>query len=449
MAGIPIGNGIEINYPLGPDHKFNVGGAASTYATKDGSTGIPDYFRYEGMPVWAKEDGVWNKYILSADLVTWIADIGGLTEAEVIAIADSAVFTHTQLENPHGTTAEDINTISHGTVESALGDVRTTADNAASSISDHLLDKNDPHEITASQVETDDVNNSVQDYIDDFIGDIAAKANQTDFTDHQASANPHVNLLAANVKTEDTGVSVQAALNTVEGAVTAINTLDKLTGSAAEISSGDINVKKAIYFTAAAEVTQQTNLVFTNKNILRLKVTGDITLNIVGGRTTGQYWLILKFEANAVVSFNSAFVSGLNPITGFAGSTMFLQGIFYDSKFHLIKSQVFDFTLTYYYGTSPDAAVLEAEVLATTARTDNSPDKLSIPFMMTEYAFLWLVAPIIFPYMYKKEVIGGYYLITDNMFVTPITVNSVSCYLYISKVKTKVDTLEFSLTNQA
>lgn len=448
MAGIPIGNGIEINYPLGPDHKFNVGGASSTYATKDGATGIPDYFRYEGMPVWAKEDGVWNKYILSADLVTWIPDIGGLTEAEVIAIADSAVFTHTQLENPHGTTAEDINAEGFGTVLQGLQDLRSTADGAASSISDHLLDKNDPHEITASQVETDDVNNSVQDYIDDFLADIAAKANQSDFTAHEASANPHANLLAANVKTEDTGVSVQSALNTVEAAVAAINTLDKLTGSAAEIASGDINVKKAIYYTPGADLTQQTTIPFTNKNIMRLNVTGDLTVNLAAGKATGQYWLILKFTANATVTFGAT-CTGLNPITGFAGSTIFLQGLYYDSKFHLIKSQVFDFTLTYYYGTSPDAAVLEAEVLATTARTDNSPDKLSIPFNMTEYAYPWLVAPIIFPYMYKKEAIGGYYLITDNMFVTPITVSGVSCYLYISKVKTKVDTLEFSLTNQA
>lgn len=449
MSGIPVGNGIDINWAAGPDHKFNIGGAASVYATKDGETGIPSYYRYEGMPIWAKEGGVWKKYILSSDLVTWIVDEGGATQAELDAVA-LALFNHTQLENAHETTAEFVLTISGLTVEEFLQALRANVTQTESAISEHLLDKQNPHEVNASQIGTDDVNNSVQDFIDDFVGDIAAKVSQTEFNNHAASANPHVNLLAANVKTEDSGVSVQQALNTVKAAVAAIDTLDELTAQAAEINAGDINVKKALYHTPGTATIQLPAISFANKNIARMTVTGNLTIAAIsGGKATGQYWIILTFSANATVTFTApTTLSGLKPIQGLAGSTIVLSGIFYDSKFHFQKSQIFDLaSIDYYFGVSNDGTVTENEVLVTTKLTDYSPERLWIPFEMTADAYLWLVAPITSAYLYKKEEIGSPYLITDNMFVTAITVSGVACYLYISKTKTKVNYLTFSLTN--
>jgi len=435
--GIPVGNGIDINAPKGPDHKMRVGASDCLYVDKDN---IPSYWRYEGMPVWAKEGTVWKKYILALDLVTWTSDSGDTAMDDLT--------THISYANPHDTMASDIMTDADITVQAELtaikGDVADKAEQI--DLTNHISVAN-PHDTMASDIMTD-ADITVQAELTAIKGDVADKAEQIDLTNHIGYANPH-DTMASDIMT-DADITVQAELTAIKGDIDGKpDTLSDITGAAAELDpDGNFSILKQLIFSASeVEPASPATLNFSDKNFMAVTVNGNLTVtNIVAGLAGpayGIYIIVFKFTAAATITFDDSLY--LSPIIGIADSSIFLIGHNYNGEPRFIKSTVFGLSCNYYFGASADATVLEAEVLSETEQTDPTADEIEVAFDYSTPAYPWLVAPIIFPFTLVKDSIGGFYDLTEVFNVTPITVSGVACYLYIYKFKTIVDTLTFKL----
>jgi hypothetical protein len=439
-ARIPLGTGIAINAPAGPDHKMNVGATDSIYATKEA---IPSYWRYDGMPVWAKEAGVWNKYILSADLTTWIPDIGGVSQAVFDA--------HVAAVNPHNITAANIQTIfGNQTVEAALIYLAGLAENAATqaSLTAHTGNKSNPHEVNASQIPTTTLLASVQTLLDLLRTDVDLKATIQSLTTH-AALKVHAGATAADLAATGTWATVQAAITGLQGLIQAIDTLSELTGSVASSNTTNLSFLKALNGTPYTYATaNQTVLNLSGRSIFKSNYSQDKVITALNNPIDGGlYWLILGFTAACTVSFSDASVTGLDPIKGYAGTTCLLTGVYYDSKWHFTRSELFDLKFTYYYGASEDTTVLAAEILAQgTSAVSGKIQNIKVNYNMVATAYPWFAAPQSIPFTMVQEVLGDPMTIESRFTITTAIVNSVTCNVYVHKTyPTQVSTLTFIL----
>jgi len=443
IARIPLGTGISINAPAGPDHKMNVGGADSVYSTKDGATGIPSYWRYEGMPVWAKEEGVWNKYILAADLTTWIPDIGGVSQEDFDE--------HVAAANPHGTTAADINTLfANQTVEEALIYLSGLAENAATqaSLTAHTGNKSNSHEVNASQIPTSILLSSVQTLLDLLRTDVDLKATIQSLTTH-ANLKIHAGATASDLPSTGTWATVQAAITGLQNLILAIDTLSELTGAAASSNVTNLSFLKGLNGTPYTLATANpTSLNFTAKNIYKANFSADTTItHITNPVDGGLYWLVLGFTATATVTFNNTAISGLDPIKGYAGTTCLLTGVYYDSKWHFTRSELFDLRFTYYYGVSTDTTVLAPEIiLQGTSAISGKIQNIKVNYNMADIAYPWFAAPQAVPFTMVQEVLGDPMTIESRFTITTVLINSVTYNVYVHKsYPTQISTLTFIL----